>query len=46
MHSLSALGHANMHEMAEVKKREQLPAKRDSRAVEKTKKLCAPSKVA
>ena len=57
MHSLpalgQALGHANVHETAEVKKREQLPATKESgdystnsRAVEKTKNLCAPSKVA
>ena len=49
MHSLPALGHANVHETAEVKKREQLPATKkrgdsssSSRAVEKTKKnLCS-----
>ena len=57
MHSLpalgQALGHANVHETAKVKKREQLPATKErgdssssSRAVEKTKNLCAPSKVA
>ena len=52
MHSLpalgQALGHANKHEAAEVKKREQLPATKErgdssisSKAVEKTKNLCA-----
>ena len=53
MHSLPALGHANVHETAEVKKRDQLPATKESgdystnsRAVDKTKTLCAPSKMA
>ena len=48
MHSLpvlgQALGYANVHETAEVKKREQLPAKRDSRAVEKLKNCVLPKK--
>ena len=53
MHSLPALGRANVHETAEVKKIEQLPTTKErgdssssNRAVEKTKNLCAPSKVA
>ena len=57
MHSLpalrQALGQANVHETAEVKKKDQLPATKESgeystnsRAVERTINLCAPSKVA
>ena len=53
MHSLQALGHANVHETAEVKKREKLPTEKErgdplscSRALEKSENFCSPSKVA